>query len=401
MFSGVLTDWNALSRAARGTPRRRSTFCSTPSRTSSSTGGSAPGDPLELAEITWAMSPRRRHARHGTTSYRAPPRSSRIWRCSACTILQRGLRPKVGHATLRVDDTRRPSLVARRRRAPRCLARRVTTAPSDAALKALAALPGEPQIVSAAGITRSETPLLDDRESVRRSIRRRPSCGSCIVGGLDGDPRGAQAAIDAVRWLKTRRASNDSRSLDRLGVADGRPRRPRALAAVPLPAGEGLLRRPRAAREPLCLAVGRLSGARSRHRSSAATAGQRSPDSLTAAPALRRRRRSRPHRHRGAAGVRVSSTTVAGRLPRHAERSPLRSGDRQACRARAARYRPDARRCATLPRRRSATSRRWPGSTRWRCRRARSDETLRDEGADAGPAVAVRRASRCSAIAFS
>jgi hypothetical protein len=75
------------------------------------------------------------------------------------------------------------------------------TAPLDADLKALASLPGEPAIVSAAGITRSEAPLLTienpsafDPASTRLRL--------VIIGGLDGDPRGAQAVIAAVRWLK-------------------------------------------------------------------------------------------------------------------------------------------------------------------------------------------------------
>jgi unsaturated rhamnogalacturonyl hydrolase len=77
----------------------------------------------------------------------------------------------------------------------------IATAPPDADLRALAALPGEPRIVSAAGVTRSETPLLtienpsafDPASTTLRLV---------LVGGLDGDPRGAQAVIDAVRWMK-------------------------------------------------------------------------------------------------------------------------------------------------------------------------------------------------------
>ena len=43
-------------------------------------------------------------------------------------------------------------------------------------------------------------------------------------------PRGAQAVIDAVRWMKRERAAEDSGPVDRVGAADGRPRRPRARA---------------------------------------------------------------------------------------------------------------------------------------------------------------------------
>jgi unsaturated rhamnogalacturonyl hydrolase len=75
------------------------------------------------------------------------------------------------------------------------------TAPLDVDLKALASLPGEPSRVSAAGVTRSEAPLLtienpsafDPASSRLRLV---------IVGGLDGDPRSAQAVIEAVRWMK-------------------------------------------------------------------------------------------------------------------------------------------------------------------------------------------------------
>lgn len=72
-----------------------------------------------------------------------------------------------------------------------------------AALDALAALPGEPRIVSAAGVTRDETPLLtlenpspfDPSRAERRLV---------LVGGLDGDAgAAARIVLDAVRWFKT------------------------------------------------------------------------------------------------------------------------------------------------------------------------------------------------------
>jgi unsaturated rhamnogalacturonyl hydrolase len=75
------------------------------------------------------------------------------------------------------------------------------TAPLDVDLKALASLPGEPSIVSAAGVTRSEAPLL----TVENPSAFDPASSKLrlvIVGGLDGDPRGAQAVIEAVRWMK-------------------------------------------------------------------------------------------------------------------------------------------------------------------------------------------------------
>jgi unsaturated rhamnogalacturonyl hydrolase len=75
------------------------------------------------------------------------------------------------------------------------------TAPLDIDLKALASLPGEPSIVSAAGVTRSEAPLL----TIENPSAFDPASTKLrlvIIGGLDGDPRSAQAAIDAVRWMK-------------------------------------------------------------------------------------------------------------------------------------------------------------------------------------------------------
>jgi unsaturated rhamnogalacturonyl hydrolase len=84
-----------------------------------------------------------------------------------------------------------------------CLAstRKSVAASIDADLRALAALPGEPQIVSAAGITRNDTPLstIENRSAFDPASSR---LRLVIVAGLDGDERGARAALDAVRWLK-------------------------------------------------------------------------------------------------------------------------------------------------------------------------------------------------------
>ena len=100
-------------------------------------------------------------------------------------------------------------------------ATRPSTAALDAALKTVAALPGEPRIVSAAGITRGETPLLTienplafDPASTKRRL--------VIVGGLDGDERGARAAIDAVRWMKrgAPRTTRDRWIVSALPMAD-------------------------------------------------------------------------------------------------------------------------------------------------------------------------------------
>ena len=68
-------------------------------------------------------------------------------------------------------------------------------------LDAVAKLPGEPQIVSAAGITKSEEPLLTIENTgafEAASTRRR-----LVIIGSAGDETAAQAVIEAVRWLKT------------------------------------------------------------------------------------------------------------------------------------------------------------------------------------------------------
>ena len=77
------------------------------------------------------------------------------------------------------------------------------TADPRAALDAVAALPGEPRIVSAAGVTRDQTPLLtlenpspfDPSRAERRLV---------LIGGLDADAdAAARIVLDAVRWFKT------------------------------------------------------------------------------------------------------------------------------------------------------------------------------------------------------
>jgi unsaturated rhamnogalacturonyl hydrolase len=68
-------------------------------------------------------------------------------------------------------------------------------------LDSLASLKGEPHFVSAAGVTRSEAPLLtlENPSAFERSSQHR----LVIVAGLDGDARGTAAALGAVRWFKT------------------------------------------------------------------------------------------------------------------------------------------------------------------------------------------------------
>jgi unsaturated rhamnogalacturonyl hydrolase len=95
------------------------------------------------------------------------------------------------------------------------------TAPPDADLRAVAALPGEPRIVSAAGITRNETPLSTIENPSAFDPASKP-LRLVIVGGLDGDPRSARAVIDAVRWMKSAapRAIRDRWIVSALPMAD-------------------------------------------------------------------------------------------------------------------------------------------------------------------------------------
>src|SRR6185436_12076130 len=68
-------------------------------------------------------------------------------------------------------------------------------------LEAIAALPGEPRFVSAGGVTRSERRLLTlESGSLFQGSRQHRML---IVAGLDGDERGTEAALGAVRWFKT------------------------------------------------------------------------------------------------------------------------------------------------------------------------------------------------------
>jgi unsaturated rhamnogalacturonyl hydrolase len=81
----------------------------------------------------------------------------------------------------------------------------------DSDMRAVAALPGEPSLVSAGGITRRDVPM---------STLENPSTfepvGTAhrlvLVGGLDGDEASAHAVIDTVRWMKTRAPASVRRS---------------------------------------------------------------------------------------------------------------------------------------------------------------------------------------------
>ena len=66
--------------------------------------------------------------------------------------------------------------------------------------QAVAALPGAPAIVTAAGLTRTNERLLtlEDTKSVQDPEKR-----LVIVGGLDGTAESAEAVLEALRWFKT------------------------------------------------------------------------------------------------------------------------------------------------------------------------------------------------------
>lgn len=70
----------------------------------------------------------------------------------------------------------------------------------DKKIREVAALPGEPHVFESAGVSRQDMPLrsLESREPLDGPKRR-----LVILGGLDGDDRGVQAALGAVRWFKT------------------------------------------------------------------------------------------------------------------------------------------------------------------------------------------------------
>ena len=84
---------------------------------------------------------------------------------------------------------------------------RAQSSPTDPAalsaeLAALAAEGGEPRIVSGAGMTRDDVPLLT-LENGSPFDPARPERRLVLVGGLDGDADSARIVLDAVRWFKT------------------------------------------------------------------------------------------------------------------------------------------------------------------------------------------------------
>ena len=81
------------------------------------------------------------------------------------------------------------------------------SSPADTAalaetLDAVAAIGGEPRIVSGAGMTRDDVPLLT-LENGAPFDASRPERRLVMVGGLDGDADAARVVLEAVRWFKT------------------------------------------------------------------------------------------------------------------------------------------------------------------------------------------------------
>ena len=76
------------------------------------------------------------------------------------------------------------------------------TAELAAALDTVAAIGGEPRIVSGAGMTRDDVPLLT-LENGAPFDATRPGRRLVLVGGLDGDADAARIVLDAVRWFKS------------------------------------------------------------------------------------------------------------------------------------------------------------------------------------------------------
>jgi len=74
----------------------------------------------------------------------------------------------------------------------------------EADLRALAALPGQPRLVAAAGLTKADEPILTIEG---RDVFAAPSSMAprrlVIVGGLDADTRSPSKVISLVRWMKT------------------------------------------------------------------------------------------------------------------------------------------------------------------------------------------------------
>jgi unsaturated rhamnogalacturonyl hydrolase len=76
----------------------------------------------------------------------------------------------------------------------------LAASPLEAEIRAVAALPGEPRIVSAAGVTRDETPILtlENPDALDPAAAKQRLV---LIGSAGGDS--AEAIVAAVKWFKT------------------------------------------------------------------------------------------------------------------------------------------------------------------------------------------------------
>ena len=72
----------------------------------------------------------------------------------------------------------------------------------DADLRTVAALPGEPRTVSAAGVLKDDTPVLTIEDAA--PFDPAPKTLRLTLIGAPDDERNGAAVVDAVRWFKTR-----------------------------------------------------------------------------------------------------------------------------------------------------------------------------------------------------
>ena len=79
----------------------------------------------------------------------------------------------------------------------------LTGASVEAQLRAVAALPGEPRTIAAAGLTKADDPILSIENTGAFDVSSRAR-RVAILGGFDGDEESAAAVVDVVRWFKTR-----------------------------------------------------------------------------------------------------------------------------------------------------------------------------------------------------
>ena len=127
-------------------------------------------------------------------------------------------------------------------------------------LAMVASLRGEPQHISAAGVTRTGQRLatIENTSAFSPSARGRRR----IVVVADND-RAARATLAAIRWFKTERTRTPARSVGPQRRSAFACERRHTSSTARIPTVEGILRFARTAREPLSVAMGGLSGARS------------------------------------------------------------------------------------------------------------------------------------------